>query len=396
MGTWTNQGFVAKTKSYYQAAIQQVFVDAFGSDFDLNPNLPQNILIERLAELFYGMDMDGVEAFARLNLNTMEGLFLDVVGVWRGINRVLGKPQQGLVAVTCNPDNFTSFTVPEGTVLTVTETGEQFVTTRIATFTSNTGTLEIEYTSDGNSTAIIGNTMTVSLFPQINNLEIVSLIDGTEDESDISYRSRLKNEYPAAVGTLEYVSNLLRALPTVKAVGCLYNDTAETAGLIGPYCTEWMVAPTVDVTPEAEALFKQTVGEVIIDNKVPGAPTDGNTTVTVTDALGSVKTVKFTVAEEVPIEIELTVSTPESTGVLDLSGTSEIKAKVVEYVNSLEIGKDVSYSRCMAPFAADTGFDILSFRMKAKSSDTWITNGNLSITSRQYASLAIADITVGI
>ena len=474
MGTWSNQGFIAQPLSYYKSAIQDVFVEAFGSDFDLNDNLPQGVLIQRLAELFYGMDMDGIEAFSRLNLNTMGGLFLDVVGNLRGIPRVLGAPQTGLVAVTCNPQNFVSFTVPAGTVLTVSETGDQFVTTRLTTFTSNTGTLEVEYSSDGNSTAIVGNTMTTTLFPQIKNLEIISLFDGTEDESDISYRSRLKTEYPAAVGTIEYVDNLLRALPTVKAVGCLYNDTSSTVGGIPAYCTEWMVAPTAEAaetildnsinvvqtvgdslsdleadittfeayvsptgytqytftydgadwkdsdsntvtlsdygisytgTPVADdaievsyfvGAFKISVGEVIVDNKVPGAPTHGNTSVTVTDIFGSNKTVNFTVATEVPIEIEITVATPEATGIFDLGGISEIKEKVAEYVNGLEIGNDVSYSRCMAPFAADTGFDIISFRMKAKSSGAWTTNGNLIINAREYASLQPEDITVGI
>ena len=66
MGKWTDQGFVANPVSYYKSAIQQVIVEAFGSEFDLNDNLPQGVLIQRLAELFYGMDMDGIEAFSRL------------------------------------------------------------------------------------------------------------------------------------------------------------------------------------------------------------------------------------------------------------------------------------------------------------------------------------------
>ena len=88
MGTWTAQGFEAKTLSYYKSAIQQVFVEAFGNDFALDDTLPQGVLIQRLAELFYGMDMDGIEAFSRLNLNTMTGLFLDMIGNFRGIPRI--------------------------------------------------------------------------------------------------------------------------------------------------------------------------------------------------------------------------------------------------------------------------------------------------------------------
>lgn len=396
MGSWSDQGFTANTLSYYKSAIQQAFIDAFGADFALDDSLPQGVLIQRLAELFYGMDMDGVEAFSRLNLNSMGGVFLDTVGNLRGIPRVLGTPQTGVASITCAAQNFVPFSIPEGTVLTVTETGDTFVTTRINTFTSNTGTLEIEYTQNGDSGAIIGNTMTVENFPQIQNIEIISLYSGTQNESDIAYRSRLQKAYPAAVGTIEYVEDLLRALPMVKSVGCMYNDTGSTVADIPAYSTEWLVAPTADVDVDSLPVLKTAVAQVIIDNKVPGSPTYGNTTENVQDVFGTTKTVNFTIATEVPIEIDVTVSTPETTGVFDLSNVAEIKEAIVEYVNSLEIGKDVSYSRCVAPLAADKGFDIVGFKMKAKSSAVWTSNGNLLIGDREYASLSVSDIAIGI
>lgn len=397
MGHWTEQGFVTQPLSYYKSAIQQVFIEAFGSDFDLNDNLPQGVLIQRLAELFYGMDMDGVEAFARLNINTMGGLFLDVVGNWRGIERVLGRPQTGYAKITCNPSNFVPFTLPEGTVLTVLESGDQFVTTQPVTFVSNVANANIEYTENGNSSAIVGNTMSVESYAQIQNIEIISLFDGTDNESDISYRNRIQKEYPAAANTVEFVMNLLRALPEVRDVGCLYNDSGSTVGGLAPYSTEWIVAPTVDVQPEALDAFKQTVAKIILDNKVPGSPTDGNTTVdNVTDIYGTPKSVKFTMAEEVPIQILVTITTPETTGILDLGGESVIKTAVMQYVNNLGIGKDVSYSRCIAPFAADTGFDVVSYKVKAVSSDTWSENINFFIDNRQYATITADNIVMDV
>ena len=397
MGHWTEQGFVTQPLSYYKSAIQQVFIEAFGSDFDLNDNLPQGVLIQRLAELFYGMDMDGVEAFARLNINTMGGLFLDIVGNWRGIDRVLGRPQSGYAKITCNPSNFVPFTLPEGTVLTVLESGDQFVTTQPVTFVSNVANANIEYTENGNSSAVVGNTMSVESYAQIQNIEIVSLFDGTDNESDISYRNRIQKEYPAAANTVEFVMNLLRELPEIRDVGCLYNDTGSTVGGLAPYSTEWIVAPTVDVQPEALDAFKQTVAKIIIDNKVPGSPTDGNTTVdNVTDIYGTPKSVKFTMAEEVPIQILVTITTPETTGILDLGGESTIKTAVMRYVNNLGIGKDVSYSRCIAPFAADTGFDVVSYKVKAVSSDTWSENINFFIDNRQYATITADNIVMDV
>lgn len=377
MGHWSDQGFIANPLSYYKSEIQQIFVDAFGSDFDLNDNLPQGVLIQRLAELFYGIDMDGIEAFSRLNLNTMGGLFLDVVGNLRGITRRLGTPQTGVVSVTCRAENFIPFSFPEGTVFTVVETGDTFVTTGLTTLSSNVASIEVAYSEDGNSSAIIGNTMTVEGYPQVQNIEIVSLFDGTDRESDISYRSRLQKEYPAAVGTMEYVTNKIRALASVKAVGFLYNDTDTTVDTIPAYCTEWIVAPKAEVRADALGVMKADVASVIINSKVPGSPTYGNTSVVTQDVFGTQKTVNFTIAEEIPIEISVTVGTPEATGVFDLSGISEIKVAVGDYVNNLDIGKDVSYSRCIAPFAASEGFDVLSFKMRT-------VNGIIGVDTKTY------------
>ena len=395
MGNWTDQGFVANPVSYYKSAIQQIFIDAFGADFDLNDNLPQGVLIQRLAELFYGMDMDGVEAFARLNLNTMGGVFLDVVGTWRGISRVLGAPQTGVATVSCGTNNFSPFTLQEGTVLTCVESGDTFTVSRISTIDTETSNISIAYTESGNSSAIVGNTMSIEGFPQIQNIEIISLIDGTDRESDISYRSRLQKEYPAAGGTVEFVANKLRALPAMKDVNFLYNDSDTQQGGIPAYCTEWIVAPKTTVTGTAIDVFKESVAKIIIDNKTPGAPTYGNTHVNVPDIFGSTKTVNFTMATEVPIQIEVTVSTPETTGVLDLGGIDEIKAAVVEYINNLGIGKYVSYSRCILPFAANSGFDVISYKIKAVGGADWYTNTNFYIGPKQYASITSSNIEVG-
>lgn len=398
MGTWTAQGFEAKTLSYYKSAIQQVFVDAFGNDFALDDTLPQGVLIQRLAELFYGMDMDGIEAFSRLNLNTMTGLFLDMIGNFRGIPRILGTPQTGVVTITSVSQNFTPYTLPANTILTVNGTGDTFKTKYITSFTTaDPVSIEVEYTEDGNSNSIVGNTLTVEGYPQITNIELISLFDGSNNESDLDYRHRLQTDYPASVNTVEYVLAELRKLQSVRSVGCAYNDTdtTDTDG-IPAYATEFMVVPKAGLAAASIDVMKTETGKIILNNKTPGAPTYGNTTVQVPDSFGTIKTVNFTIATKIEVEIDVVVSTPESTGVLDLSRESEIKQTIVNYINTLDIGKDVSYSRCIAPLAADPGFDILTFKMRDKNEGTWISNGNLTIGLREYAEISANDITIGV
>lgn len=397
MGQWTDAGFVAHQKSEYKASIQNIFREAFGSDFALDDTLPQGVLIDRLAELFYAIDMDGVEAFARLNLNTLGGVMLDVVGNFRGITRVLGEPQTGVAQITCNSTNFTPFSIPAGTIFT-TQSGDTFETVNLVTVTAFTATnIDIRYTANGNSSAIVGDTMTVSGFPRITNIEIISLFNGTENETDLAYRRRIQLSYPAAMGTNEYIISKLYSLPTVESVDVLYNDTDSTDGNNVPaYSTEFLVAPKDNVVSAAMQVFKDSVARVILNNKTPGAPTFGNTAVSVQDIFGTTKTVNFTIPTKVNVEIDVLVASPETTGRLDLSNEDAIKEAIVAYINGLAVGKDVSYARCIAPLATDPGFDIMTFKMRDKTSETWVSNANLVIGIRQYASITKSDIHIGI
>ena len=395
MGKWTDAGFVANTLDYYKTEIQKVFVGAFGDDFLLDDSLPQGILITRLAELFYNADMDGVEAFSRLNINTASGVFLDIIGGLRGIPRSTGTPQIATVQLTIDPARFQPFYIAQGTEFRTTNSGEVFVAREGQAVNSADASIQLYYSSNGNSVASVNDTMTTTGYDQITNIVITYLVDGVGTETDLEYRARLGKTLPLAGNTIESVQALLLANEYVRLVGVNYNDTDATVDTLPPYSTEWMAVPKSGYGEDQAFMdtFKEQVGTIIINNKTPGAPTAGNTTVTVTDAFGTSKEVKFTIPTEVEIEIYVQVSTPEATGTLDLGSVPEEREAIKTYIDSLDIGKDVSYARCIAPLAADTGFDISVFRMRRRGGE-WVTGGNVSIGKREYASVDISDITI--
>lgn len=437
MGRWTKQGFMANSMAYYKEQIKKLFVEAFGPEFLLDDTLPQGILITRLAELAYGLDMDGVEVFAQLNPNTASGVWLDVIGGLRGIPRSTGTPQLATVAIKCNPDNFIPFTITKGHIFSIVGSGETFEVIAGKTITEPETVLSLQYTEAGDSTASIGAKMQTSGAPQITDIEITYLMAGAQDESDLDYRARLRATYPTAGQTIENIEGLIRELQFVKAVGHNYNDTAEEVDTLPAYSTEFMAVPKPGTD---ETLFKESVASIILNNKMPGAPTAGNTSVDIADVFGTQKTVKFTIPEEVKLQIKVQVGTPEETGYIDLSGLPDIIEAICAYINSLDIGKDVSYSRCMAPLTADKGFDVLSFKIRkrpvapawdsskedyalgtvveynndfyiakvespdgnpANSSDWgeytegWVENQNFSIGSRQYAAIIDTNVSIG-
>ena len=402
MGKWTGQGFVANNESFYVTELQKIFVECFGNDFLLDPTLPQGIFITRVAELLYNADMDGVEGFARLNINNASGVYLDIIGGLRNIPRSQGTPQKVGLRLTISTNNFIQFSIPQGQAFTSLDGSYTFLndTTYTVTSANTENVLFASFTSLGDSGISIGAKLSTDGFSQITDIEVVSLTPGSEEESDIDYRTRLIRAIPVAVNTIEYVQNLLLADPSVRLVGHNYNDTATTEDTLPPYTTEWMVVPesTVNMADATVAnLWKLNIANIILNNKVPGAPTAGNTTVTnATDVFGTQKTVKFTIPTKVNLQITATLGTPEQTGRLDMLGIDEIRAKMAQYINSLDIGNDVSYSRLIAPLAADKGFDVLTFTIKNKVTGTTLSNSNFPIGRREYASITMSDISLGV
>lgn len=402
MGKWTGQGFVANNESFYVTELQKIFVECFGNDFLLDPTLPQGIFITRVAELLYNADMDGVEGFARLNINNASGVYLDIIGGLRNIPRSQGTPQKVGLRLTISTNNFIQFSIPQGQAFTSLDGSYTFLndTTYTVTSANTENVLFASFTSLGDSGISIGAKLSTDGFSQITDIEVVSLTPGTEEESDIDYRTRLIRAIPVAVNTIEYVQNLLLADPSVRLVGHNYNDTADVVDTLPPYTTEWMVVPesTVNMADATVAnLWKLNIANIILNNKVPGAPTAGNTTVTnATDVFGTQKTVKFTIPTKVNLQITATLGTPEQTGRLDMLGIDEIREKMAQYINSLDIGNDVSYSRLIAPLAADKGFDVLTFTITNKDTGTTLSNSNFPIGRREYASITLADISLGV
>jgi uncharacterized phage protein gp47/JayE len=389
MGTWTSQGFTAKSVEYYKTQLEQAFTTAFGNDFLLDPTTPQGVLIQELAELFYNADMDGIEVMSRMNLNTISGLFLDFVGSMRGVARLIGTPATLTVTISSNP-NTLPFTIPQGQTFALNGGSEIFTVNAATTISSATQSIVLYGTQRGETSAHVDDLLATNI-SNITNIVVTGVSQGVDEESDVDYRNRLRQRYTAAQGTVEFVVNKLWELPCVKTVGVNYNDTDSTVDTIPAHATEYMA---ISVDGYDATSFKTQVAECILNNKTPGSTTFGNTEEEVHDVFGVQKVVKFTIPEKKVMSIQVSVATPES-GVLNLTNVPDIKKAIANYINTLGIGKDVSYSRCMAPLTADNGFEVSSFKKKAAGDANWTTNANYTITNRAYASITEANIEIG-
>lgn len=389
MGKWSGTGYEAYTVGYYKEQLQNLFVEAFGSDFVLDDTLPQGVLIQRIAELLYNSDMDAVEVMSQLNLATASGIWLDFIGSFRGIARRAGSSQFCNIEITSNPAAL-PYTIPADTEFV--SGGDTFKTQTQFIITTSPQTITVAYDGDGNSSVNIGDTMTCVL-SQITNVEALSLVDGEPAEDDADYRTRLRTTYSVANNTMDWVEMKIAESPFVKTTGYGYNDSGSTVNQRPPHTSEWMAVPVEGV---ATAAFNSVVGTIIVNNKVPSSATYGNTTVTVQDLYGNNKQVSFTVPDKINLEIRITVQTPDDTGVFDLSNVEEQKRKAATYVNSLRIGNDVSMSRVLANFCSDPGYTVTGYYIREVGDDNWVQNADFVIGDREYAAVELQNITVGL
>lgn len=396
MGQWTDTGFIAQDVAYYKAQLQTVFQNAYGSDFNVTDDtLPQNIIIQEIAELFANADADSIEVLAQLNPNTCSGIWLDLVGIIRGLPRDTGHSQKATVLITSTGSGV-PFSIPQGQEFTVYETGEIFVAESLSQVSSTSASVTLTFASSGNSATQIGYHMNTTGLNAITSIEVTGLIAGSDAETDLEYRTRLNNSASVASGTLQFVMNQISLVQGVRSVGVEYNDLPTEEGGIPPYCTEFIVMPSTGVDEAALPQWKYDVATAILWNKVPGAPTHGNTTVTnVVDPFGADKDVKFTIPDAINLEIEVSISTREEQPYLDMSQVGTITHNIAEYINNLGTGVDVSMSRIFQIILNNANFDISSLRMRQVGGGTWVSNANYPIDVRECAVIDENNIRIG-
>ena len=158
---------------------------------------------------------------------------------------------------------------------------------------------------------------------------------GRDEEADIVLRQRLK---AAIAGAGSCNTNAIRAallrVPTVTFADVVENDTNETdADGRPPHSFECYVVGGDDHTQE--------IAEKIFEKRPIGIQAVGDLSVTITDASGNERVVKYSTAEVVTVTVRMQIkTTPE----YPTDGASKIRANVGGCINSLGIGKPLVFS----------------------------------------------------
>lgn len=380
MSEFTSTGVVTKTLDEWYNAVVEFKRSVWGQDFVTDPTTKQGADILQLAELLYNAEMNNVSAFAQLNLNTATGICLDYIGLVRGIYRNGGYPQEIKVDLTSAVTGWTL--TPDTTFRT--QTGYNYYAPSDVQITSLNQQITLVYSSDGNPDVNDGEPLT-TVQPNTNIVSAViatgGITPGSDTENDVSYRKRIKDADIGFIGTLELMASEMSKVPGVAKLRILYNDESTTQQGIPAYNTEFLVVPDDGVD---DTTFNASVAEKILEVKVPGAPLNGSTTVQIADYYGEPKNVKFTRPTKVMVQFFAKIATNPTTGVIDTSQVPVETQAIIDYVQSVDVGEGISWSRILGMLAGDSGFIITDWGLRKVGSSTWLKTDITPNSVREY------------
>lgn len=368
MSEFTSTGVVTKTLDEWYEAVVAFKRAVWGNDYVTDPTTKQGADILQLAELLYNAEMNNISAFGQLNLNTATGICLDYIGLVRGIQRDGGYPQEIKVVLTLGVAGWTL----TPSVVFKTQEGYNYYVPSSVEITDLSQEVTLVYSSDGNPPIRAGDPLqTVQPNPNIISAVVAQggIVDGAPTESDESYRKRIKDADIGFIGTLELMASEMSKVQGMAKLKILYNDESTTdAQGVPAYNTEFLVVPEDGVDIDT---FKSACAQKILEIKVPGAPLNGSTTVQVADYYGENKNVNFTVATKVRVQFYATIGANPDTGVLDTSQLDLEKQAIVDYVQSVDVGESISWSRILGKIANDSGFLISDWGLRRQEGGTW-------------------------
>ena len=380
MSQFTSSGVVTKTLDEWYNAVVEFKRSVWGQDFVTDPTTKQGADILQLAELLYNAEMNNVSAFAQLNLNTATGICLDYIGLVRGIYRNGGYPQEIKVDLTSAVTGWTL--TPDTTFRT--QSGYNYYAPSDIQITSLNQQITLVYSSDGNPDVNDGDPLT-TVQPNTNIVSAViatgGITPGSDTENDVSYRKRIKDADIGFIGTLELMASEMSKVPGVAKLRILYNDESTTQQGIPAYNTEFLVVPDDGVD---DTTFNASVAEKILEVKVPGAPLNGLTTVQIADYYGEPKNVKFTRPTKVMVQFFAKIATNPTTGVIDMSQVPVETQAIIDYVQSVDVGEGISWSRILGMLAGDSGFVITDWGLRKVGSSTWLKTDITPNSVREY------------
>jgi hypothetical protein len=329
MGTLNQLGYETSSYSTKREALVDVFKDAFGSTIRTDEESAQGQLIDYVTSLVDNEDKIGLSFFNQLNYRQATGSLLSAIAISKGQPRRSGTK----AVITCD---FTSSSVPYDIIINSlfkdTNTNFEFENTTLISISSLTQSAQLIAKNNGITNLIATNTLEAQgYYPNLTNLAITSIQDGTDDETDQELINRLSaSDSETSVNDVDAIFDKLSNLTDTTRVVVLDNDSNLTINGIPPHNIEAVVLGGLDID----------IAQTIQDLKASGTPTFGSTSAVATDSQGFPRVINFSRPNKIDIYVKIRILQRQGQPIT--ANLDELSQLTLQYVNSLKISTDVS------------------------------------------------------
>lgn len=357
-------GFVRRTYEEILNGKIQRAKELFGEEIDTSDLTPLGKYL-RVNAYDQAIAEEEIEAvyFARFP-NTASGQSLDRLLVFGGITR--NPATAAVYSVTVQ--GTAGYVIPVG-FLVGTDADLTYYSVAEATIGADGScTIIVECTEPGT----VGNVNASAINQAVNPDASISAVAGveclsvgTEEESDAALRERLKTALTGSGGSNE---NAIRAallrIPTVQYAAVVVNETGGTDG-------EGRPAHSFEVYVQGGDDYHQEIAEAIFSMRPIGIQTVGDIAVTVIDASGNEKTIRFSETPNTSVMVRASIKTGTS---FPSDGTAQIEANIISYINALGVGSSLVLSSIYGHIYSVTGVqEVISLELSTDGGSSYST-----------------------
>lgn len=273
----TEQGIIVPDTSIIQAAVEAEMRLIFGDDIDLTPETPQGRLVEVLTAERAGVLGINAANASQMNLEYATGLFLDAIGSLFGVARI-GKTKSRVSATLAG---VAGTVITAGSIAKTTAGDEFYLVNTVTLPVISADFLSVEYGAIPCEVATLTNIVSsVVGWETITNSAEPNPF-GNDDESDASYRVRIKASRYSGTGFISDVASALNKVADVVSSFAYDNGEAIPVTYDGIVIAAHSLVALVDGGVDAD------VAQAIYEKKSAGCgytKIDGTGTVTISSA----------------------------------------------------------------------------------------------------------------
>lgn len=334
----TSSGLTVSSASEIRSEIEAALAAELGFAVDTEADAVLGSLVAVLAGRLGELGGALRQVYAERNLNNAQGVQLDALGGYLGVDRKRLAPATFSATVEGTPGTV----VPAGSRVSIDDgTGATFVLTDAATVG---GSVQVwEAVSPGAKSVAPSSTFTIldSVTGWTGVGTLVSIFNGRDAESDALYRRRIRSS--GISGTTSNLAAMLTAVQTVPGVDyvAVLNNPSPVAATVEGVSIE-PHSYAVVVFPELDSDNEATLAQTILATGPAGVEPSGDQTEAVSTSDGISRDVNWYYATQTLIDVTIEVDVLRGVGA-DVG--ESIADSIRLYFDSVQPGDDLYYLR---------------------------------------------------